>query len=226
MKTICKTKGSNTAFIFLDVEPEYHDIMRNLYYNPVEEGFAKVYPSDTPNLDRIYLNFERYAKEMVFQTARIHPVEWDKSLSAFLQIIEDSSIDWWLTGSAALAVRGLDVVPGDLDLVVDDTSASKLGELLSDYIIEPLQPSPGWIWNWFGRAFLYARLEWVGGVNESADSSQVSDFGPTAAKRLEVVNWHGKDLRVPPLDLQLEVSKRRGLVERAEKISRFLLNGK
>jgi hypothetical protein len=226
MKTICKIKGQNTAFIFSDVEPEYHDILRNLYYSPVEEGFAKVYPSDTPNLDRIYLNFERYAQEMVLQAARIHPVEWDKSLSVFLQVIEGSNVDWWLAGSAALAVRGLDIVPADLDLVVDDTSASKLGELLLDYLIEPIQPSPGWIWNYFGRAFLYARLEWVGGVNEGADSPQVSDFGPTAAKRLEVVNWRGKDIRVPPLDLQLEVSKRRGLVERAEKINRFMLNGK
>jgi hypothetical protein len=225
MKTICKTREHHTAFIFSDVEPEYHAVLRNLYYSPVEEGFAKIYPSDTPNLDRIYLNFERYAQEMVLQAARVRPVEWENSLSAFLQIIEGSSVDWWLTGSAALAVRGIDVVPGDLDLVVDDRTAFNLGELLLDYLVEPMQPSPGWIWNWFGRAFLHARLEWVGGVNESADSPQVSDFGPTAAKRLEVVNWRGKEIRVPPLDLQLEVSKRRGLTERAEKTSRFLLNG-
>jgi hypothetical protein len=226
MKTLCKTEGTTTSFIIADVESAYQDAVRSLYYSPVIDGFAKTYPSDTPNLDRIYLNFERYAQEMVLQTARIHLVEWDKSLSAFLQAIEGSSIDWWLTGSTALALRGLDIAPGDLDLVVDDTSASKLGELLLDYLVEPMQPSPGWIWNWFGRAFLYARLEWVGKVNDSADSPLVGDFGPAAAKRLEVVNWRGKDIRVPPLDLQLEVSRRRGLVERAEKISRFLLNGK
>lgn len=226
MKTLRKTEGTTTSFIIADIEPAYHDAVHSLYYSPVADGFAKVYPADTPNLDRIYLNFERYAQEMVLQTARMHLAEWDKSLSAFLQVVGGSSIDWWLTGSAALAVRGLDVVPGDLDLVVDDASAPKLGELLLDYLVEPMQPSSGWIWNWFGRAFLHARLEWVGGVNESADNPHISDFGPTAAKRLEVVNWRGKEIRVPPLDLQLEVSKRRGLVERAEKISKFLFNGK
>jgi hypothetical protein len=226
MKTLRKTEGTSVLFIFTDVEPAYHDAVRNLYYTPVEYGFAKKYPADTPNLDRIYLNFERHAQEMVLQAARIRCAEWERSLSAFLQIIEGSSIDWWLTGSAALAVRGLDIAPGDLDLVVDDASASRLGELLLDYLVEPMQPSTGWIWNWFGRAFLYARLEWVGGVNESADDPHISDFGPTAAKRLEVINWHGSAIRVPPLDLQLEVSKRRGLVERVEKINKFLQNDK
>lgn len=221
MKTLCKIEGKNTAFIFTDVEPEYHDVLRSLYYNPVKEGFAKIYPSNTPNLDHIFLNFERYAQEMVLQTARIHPAEWGKSLSAFLQVIESSDIDWWLTGSAALAVRGLDIIPGDLDLVVDDASAAKLNELLFDYLVEPMQPSPGWIWNSFGRAFLHARLEWVGGVNESADIPHISDFGLTAAKKLEIVSWHGIDIRVPPLDLQYEVCKRRGLEERANKIQQF-----
>lgn len=224
MKTLRKTEEAKTSFIIADVETEYQDAVRSLYYSSVEGGFAKTYPSDTPNLDRIYQNFERYAQEMVLQTARIRPVEWEKSLSAYLQIIENANIDWWLTGSTALAIRGLEITPGDLDLVVDDASASKLGELLLDYLVEPMQPSPGWIWNWFGRAFLFARVEWVGGVNDSADSPFVVDFGPTAAKRLEVVNWRGIDIRVPPLDLQLEVSKRRGLVERAEKISRLLSN--
>ncbi|MGB8215529.1 MAG: hypothetical protein WCE68_18410 [Anaerolineales bacterium] len=222
MKTACKTEGSQTSFIVTDVEPAYLDAVRGLYYGPIAGGFGKTYPADTPHLEHIYRNFEQSAQEMVLQAARVHPVEWDKALSAFLQAIEGANINWWLTGSAALAVRGLDILPGDLDLVVDDAGASKLGELLLDHLVEPLQPSPGWIWNWFGRAFWYARLEWVGRVNASADSPQLVDFGPAAAKRLEVVEWRGKEIRLPPLDLQLEVSRRRGLPERAEKISRFL----
>jgi hypothetical protein len=222
MKTIRKTEGTTTLFIIADLDPAYHDAVRVLYYSPVEDGFAKSYPADTPHLDRIYQNFEQYAEEMVLQTAQVRLVPWDKALFAFLQIIEDNRINWWLTGSTALAVRGLDIAPRDLDLIVDDASAPKLGELLLDYLVEPVLPSTGWIGNWFGRAFLHARLEWVGGVNASVDTPHVSDFGPTAASRLEAVNWHGKAIRVPPLDLQLQVSERRGLTGRAEKIKRML----
>src|SRR5690242_4544986 len=46
----------------------------------------------------------------------------------------------------------------------------------------------------------------------------VTDFGSLAASRLEVVRWRGHEVRVPPLDLQLEVSKRRGLIDRVAKI--------
>jgi hypothetical protein len=222
MKTIRKSEGTTTSFIVTDLDPAYHDAVRELYYSPVEEGFAKSYPADTPHLDRIYQNFEQYAEEMVLQTAQVRFVPWDKALFAFLQIIEDKRINWWLTGSAALAVRGLDITPRDLDLIVDDASAPKLGELLLDHLVEPVLPSTGWIGNWFGRAFLHARLEWVGGVNASVDTPHVSDFGPTAASRLEVVNWHGKAIRVPPLNLQLQVSERRGLTGRTEKIKRML----
>ncbi len=223
MKTLRKTEGTTTSFILTEVDQAYYTAVKSLYYSPVAEGFAKTYPADTPHLDRIYQNFQQHAEEMVLQTARIHPAPWEQSLCAFLEMIEGFKIDWWLTGSAALAIRGLDIAPGDLDLVVDDAAAGQLSDLLLDHLVEPLQPSPGWIWNWFGRAFLQARLEWVGGVNESADSPETSDFGPTAAKRLEVVSWRGSEIRVPPLDLQLAVSQRRGLWERAEKITTFLL---
>ena len=221
MRTIRKTEGNITSFIIADLEPAYEDAVRELYYSLVEGGFAKRYPADTPHLDRIYRNFEQYAEEMVFQTAQIHPVPWDNALSAFLQIIEGRKIDWMLVGSAALAIRGMDITPRDLDLVVDNASAIELGELLMDYLIEPVLPSPGWIGDYFGRAFLHARLEWVGGVHDSVDTHDVTDFGPIAAERHEVVNWCGNEIRVPPLELQLEVSKRRGLVDRVEKIAKW-----
>ena len=225
MKTICKTERETTSFIISDLEPVYHDAVCDLYYSPIEEGFAKSYSSDTPRLDRIYQNFEQYAEEMILQMAEVHFVPWDKSLLAFLQIIENEEIKWWLAGSAALAVRGVDVIPRDLDLIVDRANAIKLGELLLDYLVEPVLPSHGWIADWFGRAFLYARLEWVGDVSDSVDSTDVTDFGPIAGSHLEVINWHDKKIQVPPLELQLKVTERRRLTERAEKIRRFM-NGK
>jgi hypothetical protein len=221
LRTIRKTEGNITSFIIADLEPAYEDAVRELYYSLVEGGFAKRYPVDTPQLDRIYRNFEQYAEEMVLQTAQIHPVPWGSALSAFLQIIEGRKIDWMLVGSAALAIRGMDITPRDLDLVVDNASAIELGELLMDYLIEPVLPSPGWIGDCFGRAFLHARLEWVGGVHDSVDTHDVTDFGPIAAERHEAVNWCGNEIRVPPLELQLEVSKRRGLVDRVEKIAKW-----
>jgi hypothetical protein len=102
-----------------------------------------------------------------------------------------------LAGSGAVAVRGLDVTPRDLDLVVDDAGAAQLGDVLTEWLIEPVTPVPDWICRWWGRAFLHARIEWVGGVQPRADEPFVTDFGPAAAQRLEEVRWNGRILRVP-----------------------------
>jgi len=207
-----------------DLEPTYHDAICNLYYIPLKEGFGKSFPTNTSNLDAIYSNFQRYAEEMVLQMAGVRPVPWEECLLTFLQTIKPHNIDWWLCGSAALAVRGIAIEPRDIDLVVADADAQKLGNLMLEHLIEPVVRVENWFCNWFARAFLGARLEWIGGIDERADQPKVSDFGPTAESRLETVVWKDREIRVPPLELQLMVNKRRGLKERVEMIERVLGN--
>lgn len=223
MRTLCQTGGGQTSFIIADLDPAYHQAARDLVYGQVPEGFAKTYPADTPGLGRIYQNFARCAEPMILQAAGAVPVPWQQALLAFLERVAGEPIDWWLAGSAALAVRGAPVAPHDLDLIVDDAGAQRLGALLQDALVEPVIPVQGWVCSWWGRAFLGARFEWVGGVNAAADQPAPSDFGPAAAGRLETVEWRGHRIRVPPLDLQLQVSLRRGLHERAEQIRQLQL---
>lgn len=218
MKALRKTEDSRSLFIVTDVDPAYHQALSDLEFYAAPEGFAKAFPA-SPQLERIFENFARDVDTLVLQTACVLPVHWEQALLTFLEAVEPyQDIDWWLVGSAALAVRGIDVRPRDIDLSVDDVGAQKLGEVLLDYLVQPVEYTPGWFCNWFGRAFIGARLEWVGAVDKRADTPDISDFGPTAASRREAINWHGYTLYVPPLDLQLRVSEERGLTERAEKI--------
>lgn len=122
-----------------------------------------------------------------------------------------AGVDWWLAGSAALAVRGAPLIPGDLDLVVSGPDSIRTGHLLADGLIEPVTRSDWELSRWWGRAFVHARIEWVGGVTAAADKPEISDFGPAAAAALQVVRWRAWDIRVPPLALQRAVSVRRGL---------------
>jgi len=223
METTFRTDGTQVYFILSDLDPAYHGAAQRLEFTEVEDGFARIYAANSPYLDRIYQNFTHNAEEMILQMAGIHPVPWEQALLAFLQRVDQQNIAWWLVGSTALAVRGLDIMPHDIDLSVDDEGAHKLGEILLDYLIEPIQDSCGWISNWFGRAFLHTRIEWVGGVDPKVDDDETTDFGPLAASRRETIHWQGYRMYVPPLDLQLEVSKRRGLTDRVEKIKRAII---
>lgn len=221
MKATSHVVDHHIEFVLSDVAPMYHQAIRDLGYSETANEFRRILPATTPHLDRICRNFEQYAQEMVLQTARVHAPPWEQALHAFLQRVEPHHLDWWVGGSAALAIRGLEVTPRDFDIVIDNRGAQHLGHILLDYLIEPVTPVD-WFCTWWGRAFLYARIEWVGGVDERADQPAISDFGPTAARRLETVMWNGHSIRVPPLELQLEVSKRRGLMSRVEQIERVL----
>jgi hypothetical protein len=114
---------------------------------------------------------------------------WDEALLAFLERVD--GVDWWLTGGGALAVRGVEVSPRDLDVITDASGAQRLGELLADAFVEPVFASDGWVARWWGRAFLGARIEWVAEVGASVDDPDPVDFGPTAAANLESVRWRG-----------------------------------
>lgn len=117
------------------------------------------------------------------------------------------------------------MVPGDLDLVTDEAGSHLLAEILSDVLTGPVEDASGWISHWFGRAFLHARIEWIGGPVATADAHGVTEFGPAAADSLETIHWQGYTLRVPPLAIQLQVNERRGMVDRVEKIKQAIQAG-
>ena len=156
--------------------------------------------------------FEIHAESMVRQAAGLDPAPWEDALATLVD--RAGTRDWWLAGSAALAVRGLAVAPRDIDLIADAAACDRLAAALADLLVEPLTDGGYLGKRWF-RGFAGARFECVGGVHPTVDDDEPSDFGPYAAARLETVEWNGHALRLPPLDLQLRASERRGLTERA-----------
>jgi hypothetical protein len=218
LRTSYRTAGDKTYFILSDLDPQAQEGAHSMAFTPYEDGLAIVYPADTPHLDVFYQQFARVAEEMILQKVSTRPVPWDQALLALLQRLEGKHIHWWLVGSAALAVRGLDILPGDIDLVTDDAGSQLLGAVLFDALVGPVEDARGWISKWFGRAFLHARIEWIGAPIPESDQQGVTEFGSIAESQLEILSWHGYELRVPPLAIQLAVNERRGLNERVQKI--------
>lgn len=93
---------------------------------------------------------------MIEQAAGVEKVLWDHTLLALLRLFDGHELDWWLLGSTALAVRGLDVAPHDVDLIVADNAVFKVEEMLLDHLVQPVVSTPGWVHNSFARAFLFS----------------------------------------------------------------------
>ena len=222
VRTEYRVVGERACYLLTGLDSRYRAAARGLGFGERGDELARYFPADSPGLGPIYANFARHAEDLLAQKAGVRPVPWAGALERLLGRLAGQSLTWYLVGSAALAVRGLDVAPGDIDIVADGAAARQLGELLWDDLIEPFVPVQGWVCDWFGRAFLGACVDCVCGVDARADRPFVSDFGPAAASRLETVAWRGHQLRVPPLDLHLAASERRGRARTTELIRRAL----
>jgi hypothetical protein len=196
-------------------DPELVPALGDLFFQEDGGNYVRRFPPGSVSA-AIFARLEASLEPMLRQTARLDVAPFEDALRATVERL--AGVDWWLTGSGALALRGIAVSPRDIDLVVADEDAARVAAAFDDALIEPAVAVQGWFCRWWGRAWLGARVEWVGGVTDAADQPEPTDFGPTAAAALEEVVWHGSAVRVPPLDLQRAVSVRRGLDDRVRLI--------
>jgi hypothetical protein len=223
VETDLRLDGARTLFVVRTDEPDYRRALRQLAFTQEEHMFVRAFPSDAPRLHDSYVRFKRTLDEVLDQAAGRTITPWEDALDAAAARLSSARVAWFLVGTGALAVRGIEVVPRDLDLVVGDAEAAI--DAFRNLEIEPVTANrPGaWIARWFGRAFLHARIEWIAEVDPAADTyAAPNDYGAEAESRLETIRWHDHDLRLTPLDLQLAVTERRGLTERAAAIRDYL----
>ena len=162
--------GEILQFWVFDVGPELEAALAEVGWEPREGGWAKSFHRPVPEqASRALANIGHLLQPLLRQAAGAAAVPWEAALETVCGRLKSGGLDWWLCGSAALAVRGVRLTPRDLDLVVADADAIAVGDLLADGLIEPVCRA-GWpISNWWGRAFLHARVEWIGGVTSAAD---------------------------------------------------------
>jgi hypothetical protein len=189
-------------------------------YHQVGAEWRRGFPADAPHLEEAWGTFAARVGTMLRQAARLEPVPWRDALRELCRRTAGGPpVSWWLTGSAALAVRGARIEPADLDVVCGAADASIVGDLFADVLVEPvLTEDAEGISEWRGRAFCGALIEWIGGVRACVDEPRLTDFGPVAAARLEMVIFEDWQIRVPPLDVQRAVSVYRGRLDRVAEI--------
>ena len=171
------------------------------------DRFTRLLPR-TDDIRLIHDNFARHLEEILQQCARLRHAPWEVGLREFMRRMESTTLDWWLVGSAALAVRGVDVAPKDVDLVVHDAAA--VGHVLNDLLIYPVTRMEGWAAEWFGCAFAGCLIEWIAHPHPSTlYGDGLHEIGSESAGRLETLEWHSHLIRLPRLDWQLTVAEAR-----------------
>ncbi len=202
---------------------KYSNIIESQFYT-LKDGkyikkFSKEWISDIQVLKN---NYTKYAENMFLQMGYFQEVLWEEALFKFIKMIEKYDINWWLTGSCALCLRGLNIKPHDVDIMLDAKDINKLNRIFKDYVVEPISSSRGWVVNYFGVLFLEARIDLAFDPADFVDDPFPSDFGPYASKNLEEIEWKGNVVRIPPLKIQLDVNKRRNRSDTVKAIEEFM----
>jgi len=206
---LAEPDGSRVEFIVRTDVPAYQARLVKMGWQPAgEPGSFTRRLDDATGVEAIFERFTRHIETMVRQSARLEPIDWETGLAELAGRAEGSDLRWWLYGSGALAVRGLDIEPGDLDVHVND--ADLAGRLMADLLVEPVTRMHGWVADAGGRAYAGVVIEWLAGAHPTG-ASPPHEQEEAAADHLGLVAWRGRRIPVPHLEVQLAVAERRVL---------------
>jgi hypothetical protein len=142
--------GDSDGFALECDDPASGAALTELYFRLEEGRYVRRFPPGSVT-DATFARFEAALPSLLRQTARLEPAPWDDALHETARRLDGAGVDWWLTGSAALAVRGLPVSPRDLDLVVSEADAARTATAFEDALIEPAIAVEEWFCRWWGH---------------------------------------------------------------------------
>lgn len=228
MKASVTESDDSVIFRLTDVTPGDREAIEADYYTPDGDSYTKTFSRSAPHIDAAAANFVRYADRLYGETLTRGSGLWREGLLHFLDTMEGSGIEWFLIGSCVLAIRGLDVVPRGVDVVFPHVSdLPRVRDLIGPDTFQPLMECEGWVAKAYGEAFHGCKIAIAFMTQDSLDTpepdgSGPSDSGPYAASHLETVTWEGREIAVPPMELLLNINRRRGREERVRKIIEYL----
>jgi hypothetical protein len=152
LRTRVEERDGVARFVIDGADALAAEHLPHMGYEGLGDGrFATRWYRDPAEARRLHPRFAAAIEPMALQCARRAPVPWEDALLDALRRLDGAGLDWWLYGSAALAVRGLAVEPGDIDLHVGDPH--RAGRLFDDLLVTPVERLDGWVARWVGRAF-------------------------------------------------------------------------
>ena len=222
MKISFAEHENDVVFQLSEFEPKFIPVFEMCFYTKGEKQYTKSFSKKLPHLDQIMAHYQQNAEAMFNQLGYFTDVPWEKAFLAFLERVNNTNIHWWLTGSVAACIRGISFNPHDIDIMVDHTSIPEIEQVFSDVIIEPIIDSRGWVTRDFGVLFLHARIDIASDPVAALDDPDPVDCGPYAKNHLEIVEWHGYKIPVPPVELQINANTRRGRMDRVKLLKEYL----
>jgi len=205
-----------------DVPQEFEEIVRHAWFTQTGDRFTKQYPKaagvdqswykDPVQVERIRNNFARLGPQMFAGS-----FNWQEALTILARKFAEYGIEWYVFGSCCEAVRGIDIIPNDIDIIVHTKDFYKVQAAFPDNVIEPFVDNQDtWLVRYFGRLCVAnAIVDIVAAGNMNSENHHY-----------EKVEWNGFSLLTEPIAVRAALERQRDRPERLAAIKAYLENPK
>lgn len=215
MKFFVKQMGdwNSYAYCVEEVDEAYWDYFKSGYWWQIGNHFIKVY-DQVPDFQYCAENFKRYGEQYIKQSLKIEEASWEKALDRWISQMKELDVPWYIHGSAAMALWGMDVKPRNLDIIVPNASDfDKVRTVFYKFAIVPIQRCDHWVMSGGGDLFLDTPVS-VYFHNK--------DCEPYDMDKLGKINYYGKEIRLSTLEMLHQDNQAYGRTERVRLIEEKL----
>jgi len=173
------------AYFAEDVAEEHWEYFKNSLWWQIGNSFIKQY-ADVENFTYCAENFAKHGETAVKQQLKMLPTPWEKALDLFIPEIEKLGVYWYVHGSAAMALWGIDVSPKDVNIIVPNSSDfDKVRNHFYRYAIKPIERCENWLMSGLGEIFMEAAVE-IAFHNKELEPFNMDTLGKAAYKGAEI----------------------------------------
>jgi len=232
MRCYCYETDKEFFFCVEDVKSKkLEDAIQHMAWKKADGKFLMSYTqnafSNQSEKELISDNFSRLGQAM-FESS-LSSIDWEKPLEMLAQKFNENGIEWYIVGSVGDTLRGVDIKPFDIDIVVHTRDFYRAKELcyyhFSDSVIAPFadgeEINP---LRYFGRLFLAgAMIEVAADETWNLESRQQSfwKFTPPVSQ-YEKASWNGHDVYLESLQLRYQIEKARNRKDRVKALKKYL----
>ncbi|MDR1704149.1 MAG: AraC family transcriptional regulator [Clostridiales bacterium] len=198
-----------------DVDEKYWDYFKAGLWWQLGGSFIKTYDNvaDFRYCAQNYVNFGELSIKQL--TGEI-PAPWENALDLFIGEIDKLGVDWYIHGSVALALWGINVTPKDVNIIIANApDFEKVRAHFARYAIAPIQPCDEYGMCGGGQIFMEAAISiWT----QKQDRYDMSALGKASCK--------GRDVYLSSLEMLRKDNEYYGRDERVALIEEKLLKTK
>jgi hypothetical protein len=238
MKCYCYETDSAFVFCVEDVEnAQLEDAIQHKAWEKTDDKFIMSFPHNVFSSQRekelISSNFSRLG-QAIFESS-LSGIEWEKPLEMLAQKLNENGIEWYLVGSVCDTLRGINVTPSDIDIVIltrdydkakdvcylnypDSVIAPFMGNQDPKYFVSPLK--------YFGRLFLAGAM-----IEVAADEIWDFESRQTEHKKAvwrgyehaeyEKIVWRGHSIYLESIQHRYQIEKARNREDRIKAFEEY-----